>query len=139
RGIFLCRRQDLLWFYQEGASRIFPDHWEEFRDHIPLEEQDDLMSAYYRRLTGQDEIARMSAAKIWSTGEGNCSTLRPNSQVGDHFAAPRLGVALARIEARCVFNDASLESDQILAAGERLQSIPGIIVHGRYGVVCPPD
>jgi len=139
RGIFLCRRQDLLWFYQEGASRIFPDYWEEFRDHIPAEEQHDLMAAYYRRLTGQDEIARMSAAKIWSTWEGSCSTLRPNSQVVDHFADPHLAVALARIEAHYFVNEAFLEADQILANADRLQGIPGIIVHGRYDVVCPLD
>lgn len=139
RGIFLCRRKDLLWFYQEGASRIFPDHWEEFYEHIPEDERHDLISAYYQRLTGQDEIARMSAAKIWSTWEGSCSTLRPNIHVVEHFTDPHVAVALARIEAHYFVNDAFLEPNQILANAERLQGIPGIIVHGRYDVVCPLD
>ena len=75
RGIFLCRREDLLWFYQEGANRIFPDAWQDYEKAIPLEERHDYMAAYHRRLTGEDELAQMAAAKAWSVWEGMCSTL----------------------------------------------------------------
>ena len=77
RGIFLCRPQEVHWFYQEGASRIFPDHWQDFIHPIPEEERDDLLRPHYKRLTGDDELARMASAKAWSIWEGHCSTLLP--------------------------------------------------------------
>lgn len=139
RGIFLCRQQDLHWFYQEGASRIFPDHWEEYYTHIPQEERHDMIAAYHRRLIGDDEIARMAAAKIWSNWEGVCSTLRPNPHVVDRFIDPHFALAMARIEAHYFSHRIFLEENQILNNVERLAGIPGIIVHGRYDMVCPLD
>ncbi|MEZ5526050.1 MAG: prolyl aminopeptidase [Gammaproteobacteria bacterium] len=139
RGIFLCRREDLQWFYQEGANRIFPDHWEEYYQHIPENERHDMIAAYYRRLTGQDEIARMAAAKIWSNWEGVCSTLRPNPHIVEHFVDPHIAIAMARIEAHYFMNRIFLDENQILRNADRLAGIPGIIVHGRYDVVCPLD
>ncbi len=139
RGIFLCRREDLLWFYQDGASRIFPDYWNEYFTHIPEEERDDMIAAYHRRLIGHDEIARMAAAKIWSHWEGVCSTLRPNQHVVDRFVDPHFAIAMARIEAHYFVNHCFMAENQILANASRLEGIPGIIVHGRYDVVCPVD
>lgn len=139
RGIFLCRDKDLHWFYQEGASRLFPDHWEEYHDHIPPQERHDLMAAYHRRLTGTDEIARMAAAKIWSMWEGCCSTLRPNPHVVEHFSDPHTAMAIARIEAHYFVNKTFMKENQILENAGKLKGIPGIIVHGRYDVVCPLD
>jgi len=137
RGIFLCRREEIRWFYQEGASRIFPDYWTDFVAPIPDEERADLLGAYYRRLTGDDEIARMAAAKAWSLWEGRCATLHPDQTLRDHFTDPHIAMSLARIEAHYFMHDSFLEPDQILRDSERLGEIPGIIVHGRYDMVCP--
>ncbi len=86
RGIFLCRPQEFKWFYQEGASRLFPDYWQDYLAPIPVEEQGDLMQAFYKRLTGADQIAQMHAAKAWSCWEGRTATLRPNPQVVEQSA-----------------------------------------------------
>ncbi len=139
RGIFLCRQQDLLWFYQDGASRIFPDAWEDYEKIIPVEERHDLMAAYHRRLTGDDEIAQMAAAKAWSVWEGMCSTLKPNPNVVGHFADPHTALALARIESHYFANDIFLAPNQLLADAGKIADIPTVIVHGRYDVVCPLD
>jgi len=139
RGIFLCRDKDLQWFYQDGASRLFPDLWEDYWQHIPEDERHDMIAAYHRRLTGQDEIARMAAAKLWSVWEGCCSTLRPNTHVVERFSDPHVALALARIEAHYFINDAFLGENQILRDAHKLADIPGFIIHGRYDVVCPLD
>jgi proline iminopeptidase len=139
RGIFLCRDQDLQWFYQRGANALFPDYWEHFEQPIPPAERGDMLQAYYRRLTADNEIARMSAAKAWSLWEGRCSTLDPNSQVVDHFADPHVALAMARIEAHYFVNQAFLEPDQILRNAHIIRDIHTVIVQGRYDVVCPPE
>lgn len=139
RGIFLCRPEDIHWFYQDGASRIFPDAWEEYERVIPPDERHDFLRAYYRRLTGDDEIARMAAAKAWSVWEGHCSTLKPNPAVVGHFADPHTALALARIECHYFVNDIFLPPNDLLAKADRLRDIPGVIVHGRYDMVCPLD
>jgi proline iminopeptidase len=137
RGIFLCRPWEIRWFYQDGACHVFPDHWKDFIAPIPPEERHDLLQAHYRRLTGDDELARMASAKAWSIWEGRTATLRPNKSVVDHFGSPRVALSLARIEAHYFVHDSFLESDQLLRNAYRLQDVPGIIVHGRYDMVCP--
>ncbi len=137
RGIFLCRPRDIAWFYQQGASYLLPDYWQDYLEPVAPEERDDMVSAYYRRLTGDDEVTRMSAAKAWSLWEGRASTLLPKSAVVDHFANPFTALSLARIECHYFMNDSFLEQDQILNNADRLRDIPGVIVHGRYDVVCP--
>jgi proline iminopeptidase len=137
RGIFLCRPWEIKWFYQEGANRLYPDYWEDFLSPIPTEERHDLVQAYYRRLTGKDEIARMLAAKAWSVWEGRCATLHPNKNVVEHFANPYTALSLARIECHYFVHDSFLAADQILRDATRLKDIPGVIVHGRYDAVCP--
>jgi proline iminopeptidase len=137
RGIFLCRPWEIRWFYQDGACHVFPDYWEEFIAPIPPEERHDLLRAHYRRLTGDDELARMASAKVWSVWEGRTATLHPNKSVVDHFASPHTALALARIEAHYFAHDSFLEPDQILRRAARLGGIPGVIVHGRYDMVCP--
>ncbi len=139
RGIFLCRDRDIQWFYQKGASHVFPDYWEEYVSMIPQAERSDMVGAYYRRLTGDDEICRMHAAKAWSLWEGRCATLRPSSQVVDRFSDARRAYAIARIECHYFFNHAFLAPDQLLENMQRIAHIPGIIVHGRYDMVCPLD
>ena len=139
RGIFLCRPQDLHWFYQDGASRIFPDFWEDFIHPIPAEERGDMIAAYHRYLTGDNEILQMSAAKSWSLWEGRCATLRPNQDVVDSFTEPHRALSLACIEAHYFVNNTFLEEDQILRNAYKLAGIPGVIVHGRYDMICPLD
>jgi len=137
RGIFLCTQRELDWVYKDGANRIFPDYWEAFIKQIPESEHDDLVSAYYSRLTGLDELARMAAAKSWSAWEANCSTLRPSSEVLARFTKPHNALAISRIEAHYFVNKGFIEENQILTNIGNIQDIPGRIVHGRYDVLCP--
>ncbi len=137
RGIFLCRKKDFDWFYRAGASNIFPDYWQDFIRPIPENERVNIVEAYYQYLTGSNEIQKMSVAKAWSLWEGRCATLRPNQDVVDAFLNPHKAVALARIEAHYFVNNAFLDDNQILRDAEKLANIPGVIVHGRYDMVCP--
>ena len=139
RGIFLCSRREIQWFYQDGASRIFPDYWEDFLRPIPEAERGDLVGAYYKRLVGDDEVARMAVAKAWSLWEGRAATLQLSKSVVDHFARPSTALSLARIECHYFMHDSFLEADQILSNAHRLADIPAIIVHGRYDIVCPAE
>jgi len=139
RGIFLCRPRDIQWFYQEGASRVFPDYWQDFLAPIPEDERHDMVTAYYRRLTSANELEQIQAAKAWSIWEGRCATLHPNPKVVEHFGHPHVAIALARIECHYFMNNAFLEPDQIVRDAGRLADIPGVIVHGRYDMVCPLD
>lgn len=139
RGIFLGRRQDVQWFYQSGANRVFPDYWAEFKSMIPEAEHGDMVAAYYHRLTGDDEIARMAAAKAWAAWEGRCATLYPNKTARAFFGDPHVALALARIESHFFFHDVFLEPNQILRDSYRLRKLPGVIVHGRYDMVCPVE
>jgi len=137
RGIFLCRPQEIHWFYQEGTSRIFPDYWQDFLAPIPQAERGDLVAAYYRRLTGEDELARLAAAKAWSIWEGRCASLLSDENIVQYLGNPHTALSLARIECHYFVNHAFLEPDQLLREMPRIAHIPGIIVHGRYDLICP--
>ncbi|MGM0572067.1 prolyl aminopeptidase [Marinobacter sp.] len=139
RGIFLCRPEDIQWFYQSGAGRVFPDYWQDYLAPIPEAERNDMVSAYYRRLTSENELEQIQAAKAWSVWEGRCATLHPNPRVVEHFAHPHTAIALARIECHYFMNNAFLTPRQILDNAHRLAEIPAVIVHGRYDMVCPLD
>ena len=129
---------ELLWFYQEGASALFPDAWEAFLAPIPAAERGDLMKAYHRRLTGDDAAVRLEAARAWSVWEASTSFLlqRPDfiaNAAGDEFA-----LAFARIEAHYFVHRGFLEREQQLLENiGRLRHIPSVIVQGRYDMVCP--
>ncbi len=137
RGIFLCRDEDIQWFYQRGASAIFPDHWQDFIAPIPSEEQGDFLAAYHRRLTGDNELERIRVAKAWSLWEARCATLDPNRRVIERLGSSRVALAMARIEAHYFINQCFVADRPILANMERLADIPAIAVHGRYDMVCP--
>ena len=139
RGIFLCREQDLQWFYQHGASLIFPDYWEDFIAPIDVSQRNDFISAYYKLLTSGNELARMGAAKAWSLWEARCATLRPSQDVVAHFSGPHRALAMARIEAHYFVSDSFIQPNQILTDAAKLAGIPSIIVHGRYDMICPLD
>jgi len=138
RGIFLLRPAELHWFYQHGASEIFPDRWQEYLRPIPPEERGDLLRAYHRRLTGPDARVAQEAARAWSIWEGATSHLFESAGTVARFGADEFALALARIEAHYFVNGGFLDSpDQILRDVPRIRSIPGVIVQGRYDVVCP--
>ena len=139
RGIFLCRRRDLNWLYQEGASRLFPDYWEQYLAPIPASERNDLIGAYHRRLFGESDTERMEAARAWSLWEGHTSTLLPSTRAEAAFGEPSTALALARISNHFFVHDTFLEPDQILRHAGLLNGISGVIVHGRYDVNCPLD
>jgi proline iminopeptidase len=138
RGIFLCRRSEIRWFYQHGASEIFPDRFEDYISIIPEEERGDVVAAYYRRLTSEDEAVRLAAARAWSTWEGGTLKLIPDAKLIADFDAPHKALSLARIECHYFMNDAFMESEnQLVANVGRIRHIPAVIVQGRYDVVCP--
>jgi proline iminopeptidase len=139
RGIFLCRPKDIQWFYQNGASRVFPDYWAEYEAQIPENERNNMVSAYYRKLTSTNELEQIQAAKAWSVWEGRCATLNPNPKVVEHFGHPHVAIALARIECHYFMNHSFLEPDQIIRNAHKLAGIPAVIIHGRYDMVCPLD
>lgn len=138
RGIFMLRRQELLWFYQEGASHLYPDAWEKYLEAIPPVERGDLMSAYHRRLTSDDEATRLAAARAWSIWEGTTSLLYPDTDKIAQTGADEFAVAFARIECHYFVNGGFFETeDQLLQNVDRIRDIPAVIVQGRYDVVCP--
>ncbi len=140
RGIFLLRRSELEWFYQDprGAGSVFPDLWEAYVEAIPVAERTDLMQAYYRRLTSADAAVRLAAARAWSRWEGATSFLRMNPRYLAKFDQPDYATAFARIEAHYFVNGGFLEhDDQLLRNVDRIRHLPGVIVQGRYDMVCP--
>jgi proline iminopeptidase len=140
RGIFLLRRSELEWFYQnpQGAASLFPDLWERYIAPIPSAERADLMQSYYRRLTSPDAATRREAAHAWSTWEGATSFLRTNSSYVAKFDDIDYASAFARIEAHYFVNRGFLEhDDQLLRDAARIRHIRGVIVQGRYDIVCP--
>ncbi len=138
RGIFLCRPMEIHWFYQEGASAIFPDRWEEYLAPIPEVERGDLVQAYYRRLTCDDETVRLAAARAWSVWEGSTLRLLPDPKVIADFEDPYRALALARIECHYFVHNAFFEGDDwLLHHVQAIRRVPGVIVQGRYDVVCP--
>jgi proline iminopeptidase len=138
RGIFLLRQKELRWFYQEGASYIFPDAWEEYLQPIPVDERDDLLTAYYQRLTSPDSQVRQEAARAWSIWEASTSRLFPDTQLKQTFGEDNFADAFARIECHYFIYKGFLNSeDQLLLNVHRIRHIPSVIVQGRYDVVCP--
>jgi len=138
RGIFMLSRFELRWFYQEGASAVFPDHWESYIAAISPEERDDLISAFHRRLTSGDRSTMLAAARAWSLWEAATSYLHVNEDNLRHWNEEEFALAVARIECHYFVNRGFLETeDQLLRNVSRIQHIPAVIVQGRYDVICP--
>ena len=137
RGIFLCRPEEIHWFYQDGASWVFPDHWQAFLEPIPVRERGNLLHAYHARLTSSDPSTVLQAAKAWSIWEGRCATLRPDLRLRNAFADDHMALSLARIECHYFVNQAFLAPNQLVRDAARLREIPGVIIHGRYDLICP--
>ncbi|MCB1325706.1 MAG: prolyl aminopeptidase [Spirochaetales bacterium] len=140
RGVFLGRRLEVDWLYQNGASRIFPDVWEQFIAPIPPEERQDMLSAYFRQLTSDDQETQIRAARAWSMWEGMVSTLLPDPARARAYGEEQFARAFARLECHYFVNNCFLSpEDQLLKNADRLRNIPGIILHGRYDIVCPAE
>jgi len=140
RGIFLLRKQEIDWFYQRGASILYPDAWEPYLAHIPEAERGDLLKAYHARLTSEDPAIRLAAAKVWSGWEGGTSKLIPDADFTGHFEEDEFALAFARIECHYFANKGFFGTDdQLLRDAHKLRHIPGVIVQGRYDVVCPME
>jgi len=140
RGIFLCRPKEIKWFYEDsqGASAIFPDVWEQYVGLIPEAERGDMIGAYYRRLTSDDESVRHKAAHAWSIWEASALKLLPDQSLIEEFTEPEMAIALARIECHYFINNCFFETENYLIENvDRIRHIPGVIVHGRYDIVCP--
>ncbi|MBV9538339.1 MAG: prolyl aminopeptidase [Acidisphaera sp.] len=136
RGVFLGRREEVDWFLQ-GVRAIFPDAHAAFASFIPPGERDDLLAAYYRRLTDPDPAVHMPAARAWSVYEGSCSTLLPSPDTVASFAQDRTALGLARIEAHYFLHGLFLPPDGLLGSMHRLDGIQAEIVQGRYDMICP--
>ena len=138
RGIFMLRPAEIRWFYQEGANHIYPDAWQEYLKPIPEEERGDLLTAFYRRLTSEDQEVRLEAARAWSVWEASTSKLIPSPVSRQRFGQAEFAEAFARIECHYFVNGGFfVQEDQLLANIDRISHLPGVIVQGRYDVVCP--
>ena len=140
RGIFLLRRSELEWFYQDelGAGALFPDLWEQYVAQIPRRVRGNMMRAYYRRLTSRSAAVRARAAHAWSVWEAATSHLHPNPRDVAKFGDPEVAAAIARIECHYFVNGGFLQrEDQLLRGVRRIRHIPAVIVQGRYDVICP--
>ncbi|KAK2175393.1 hypothetical protein NP493_732g02011 [Ridgeia piscesae] len=140
RGIFTLRRKELVWYYQSGASFIFPDAWEKYVEPIPLVERDDMMGAYYRRLTGDNEEKRLLCAQRWSQWEMTTSRLFVDQNLLKRAESDQWALQFARIECHYFVNGGFFDHDgQLLDNVDKIRHIPCTIVQGRYDVVCPMD
>jgi len=140
RGIFLLRRREIEWYYQEGASRIFPEAWQKYLEPIPEDERGDMVGAYYRRLTSADRKERLAAARAWSMWEGSTSRLVPDPNLIARTGEASFAEAFARIECHYFINGGFFDNpNQLLDNMHRLSNIPAVIVQGRYDIVCPVE
>lgn len=139
RGIFLARPPELRWFNEldGGASWIFPERWATYESHIPMEERDNMIEAYWRRLDSDDEAIRLAAARAWGYWEGGSTTLLHDPDEPGNFDDPQVALSVARAEAHYFRHGMFLEPDQLLRDVERIRRIPATIVHGRYDIICP--
>ena len=136
RGIFLCRQAEIDWFLT-GMRQVFPEAWEVFAGFLPAAERDDILGAYYRRLIDPDPRVNGPAAQAWSHYEGSCSTLLPHSPNHSSAAEKRMALGLARIEAHYFVNRGFMAEGALLDNIAPLRRIPGVIIQGRYDIVCP--
>ncbi|MBT5078465.1 MAG: prolyl aminopeptidase [Candidatus Marinimicrobia bacterium] len=138
RGIFMLRKKEINWFYQEGASYIYPDAWEYFLAPIPEDERGDLVTAYYKRLTSSNDTVRIEAAKAWSIWEASTSKLFKSEKSLHTFENAMVAEAFARIECHYFTKGGFFDTDEwLLENVDKIRHIPTVIVQGRYDVVCP--
>jgi proline iminopeptidase len=137
RGIYTMTQPELDWYYQFGVSEMHPEKWERFLAPIPENKRGDMLAAYHAILTGDDEAARIEAAKAWTIWEGETITLLPDEAFSAPFKDGHYALAFARIETHYFINKGWMDEGQLLRDAGRLAGIPGSIVHGRYDMPCP--
>jgi len=135
RGVFLCRKDDINWFYQNGASEIYPQYWENYISIVDQSKRENILSAYHEMIFSSDETISNRACKEWSLWEGKSSCLVPCNNVINSF--DECAVSLARIESHFFMNNCFIRENQILEDINKIKDIPCIIVHGQYDIVCP--
>ena len=143
RGVFLGRQKDVDWIYEAGgASRMFADYWQVFQKPLintDAEATGEMVNTYHKLLCGADELKRFAAAKAWAAWEGSIATLNPRPHLGDDFSDGHFALALARIECHYFVNQCFFEPNQLLKNMHKISHLPGIIVHGRYDMICPAE
>lgn len=140
RGIFLCRKKELNWLFRSGAHCIFPEAWEKFLDPIPPLEREDLVAAYYKRLTSMDPDIRKAAAKAWSSWEAACVKLKFDPNMFAEFTEDFHAEAIARIECHYFIHNCFFPTEKALMDHiQVIHRIPGVIVQGRYDMICPME
>ncbi len=135
RGVFLCRKNDIQWFYQYGASEIYPNYWENYISIVEPSKRDDILSAYHDMIFSNDNNLSLNACKEWSLWEGRSSCLIPSKDVINSF--DKCSISLAKIESHYFINNCFIEENQIINNINRILDIPCTIIHGQYDVVCP--
>lgn len=139
RGVFLGREEENRWFAElnGGARWIFPERWDRYEAHIPEDERGNMLEAYWKRLDHPDEAIRIAAAQAWLGWEDNAATLVHDVDATS-TADPLDTLAKARIEAHYFRHNTFLEHGQLLRDIDRIRHLPGVIVQGRYDIICPP-
>lgn len=137
RGTFLGRQSELDWLFKDGLSNIFPDYWQKFVECVPEDRRDNLLQAYYDLIHGKDELRHMAVAKTWGMWEADCSTLEYNPDNEKKFTDPHFAICLAAIETHYFVNNIFIEENQILRDIKKIKDVPGVIIHGRYDMICP--
>ena len=135
RGIFLCRKGDIQWFYQKGADSIFPEYWKDFIEGVSDNEQNNILETFYKKIHFDDDKVSLEFCHKWALWEGRCSSLLPTQNVVKQFAD--CAVSLSKIETHYFFNNCFIQDNQILKNINKIQNIKTYIVHGRYDIVCP--
>jgi len=135
--IFLGRQADIQWFYQYGASQIYPDYWSEFTDLVINYSSDTVPAGYLQCLRGDNELVRMSAAKNWALWRARCSSMQPHSMIMDQHADPHFALALATLESHYVAHNYFIKENQVVDNAHKIRHIPCYMVHGRYDIIYP--
>lgn len=137
QGVMLAGKREADWLFRDGCNRVFPDSWNEFVSLLDVGQRNDVLKAYAEKLSGNNELIQMQAAKAWSYWMARCSTLHPNQSVVDHYLNPHIAIALAKLQCHYFLNEGFLAQDEILQGMDKLSAIPGVLVHGRYDMISP--
>ncbi|QDP73119.1 prolyl aminopeptidase [Legionella israelensis] len=135
--IFLGRQQDIDWLYKFGANQVYPDYWQEFSQFVPEDQLDNVPLYYAECLQGNNELARMSAAKNWALWQARCSSMQPHLNVIDQYSDPHFALALSTLESHFISHRYFIEEGQILENAHKIRHIPAYLIHGRYDMICP--
>ncbi|MTI10352.1 prolyl aminopeptidase [Curvivirga aplysinae] len=137
RGVFCGRQQELDWFFH-GVKHVYPEAQEKLQNFLPVDEQDDILGNYYKRLCDPDPSIHGPAARVWAVFEASCVALEPDMKAIENMINPEADLAISRLEAHYMINDLFLNNVPILENMHKIQHLPGYIVQGRYDAICPP-